>query len=133
MKKLFVLVAIFTTVFMTNANAQGGGQGGDPAARMQAFKDRVKPQLIEKTKITANQAEKVLDIQMAHRTQMRGMKDLSEDDRKKKMNEINADINKQYKALSLTDDQIKSVNDFFEDMRKQMQQRMQNGGGNGSN
>lgn len=129
MKKLFILIAIFTTVIVTNANAQGG----DPAARMQAYKDRVKPQLIEKTKITDAQAEKVLDIQMAHRQQMRGMKDLSEDEKKKKMNELNADINQQYKAIHLNEDQIKSVNDFFEDMRKQMQQRMQNGGGNGSN
>lgn len=127
MKKLFILIAIFTTVIITNANAQGG----DPAARMQAYKDRVKPQLIEKTKITDAQAEKVLEIQMAHRQQMRGMKDLSEDDKKKKMNELNADINQQYKAIPLNEDQIKSVNDFFEDMRKQMQQRMQNGGGNG--
>ena len=127
MKKLFILIAIFTTVIVTNANAQGG----DPAARMQAYKDRVKPQLIEKTKITDAQAEKVLDIQMAHRQQMRGMKDLSEDQKKKKMNELNADINQQYKAIHLNEDQIKSVNDFFEDMRKQMQQRMQNGGGNG--
>lgn len=123
MKKLLVLVAVFTTVLLTNANAQGGGQGGDPAARMQAYKDRVKPQLIEKTKITEAQADKILDIQMATMQQRRGLRDLSEDDRKKKMDAINADINKQYKTIPLTDDQIKAVNDFFENMRKQMQQQ----------
>ena len=130
MKKLLVLVAVFTTVLITNANAQGGGQGNfDPAQMAQRYKDRVKPQLIEKTKLTDAQADKVCDIQIASRQQMRGLRDLSDDDRKKKMDEIQADINKQYKAIPLTDDQIKSVNDFFEEMRKQMQQQRQNGGG----
>ena len=123
MKKLFVAVAIFTTMLMTNANAQGGGQGGDPAARMQAYKDRVKPQLIEKTKITDAEADKVIDIRFHAQTQMRGLRDLSEDDRKKKMEEIQTGLNKQYKEVPLTDDQIKAVNNFFEEMRKQMQQR----------
>lgn len=131
MKKLLVLVAVFTTVLISNANAQqGGGQGNfDPAQMAQRYKDRVKPQLIEKTKLTDAQADKVCDIQIASRQQMRGLRDLSEDDRKKKMDDIQADINKQYKAIPLTDDQIKSVNDFFEEMRKQMQQQRQNGGG----
>jgi len=131
MKKLLVLVAVFTTVLITNAKAQqGGGQGNfDPAQMAQRYKDRVKPQLIEKTKLTDVQADKVCDIQIASRQQMRGLRDLSEDDRKKKMDDIQADINKQYKAIPLTDDQIKSVNDFFEEMRKQMQQQRQNGGG----
>lgn len=131
MKKLLVMVAVFTTVLITNANAQqGGGQGNfDPAQMAQRYKDRVKPQLIEKTKLTDAQADKVCDIQIASRQQMRGLRDLSEDDRKKKMDDIQADINKQYKAIPLTDDQIKSVNEFFEEMRKQMQQQRQNGGG----
>ena len=132
MKKLLVMVAVFTTVLITNANAQqgGGGQGNfDPAQMAQRYKDRVKPQLIEKTKLTDAQADKVCDIQIATRQQMRGLRDLSEDDRKKKMDDIQADVNKQYNAIPLTDDQIKSVNDFFDEMRKQMQQQRQNGGG----
>ena len=132
MKKLLVMVAVFTTVLITNANAQqgGGGQGNfDPAQMAQRYKDRVKPQLIEKTKLTDAQADKVCDIQIATRQQMRGLRDLSEDDRKKKMDDIQADVNKKYKAIPLTDDQIKSVNDFFDEMRKQMQQQRQNGGG----
>lgn len=134
MKKLLVLVAIFTTVYVTKADAQGGQQGNyDPAAMAQRYKDRVKPQLVDKVKLTDAQADKVCDIQIASRSQMRGLRDLSQDDRKKKMDEIQADIDKQYKAIPLTDDQIKAVNAFFDDMRKQQMQRMQqNGGGNGN-
>ena len=32
----------------------------------------------------------------------------------------------------LTDDQIKAVNEFFEEQRKQMQQQRQNGGNGGN-
>ncbi len=127
MKKLLFLVALFTTVFITSASAQGQ-QGGDPAARMAAYKERVKPQLVEKTKLTDAQAEKVLDIQFASRQQMRGLRDLSQEERTKKLAEIDADLNKQYKAIPLTDDQVKAVNGFFEEMRKQMQQNRPNNG-----
>jgi Spy/CpxP family protein refolding chaperone len=132
MKKLLVLVALFTTVYVSQANAQQQG-GGDPAAMLQRYKDRVKPQLIEKAKITDAQADKVIDISFANRMKMRGLRDLSEDDRKKQTEEINAQQNKELKAIPLTDDQLKAVNDFFEEQRKQMQeQRKQNGGGNGN-
>ena len=129
MKKLLVLVAVFTTVLITNVNAQGGNGNFDPVAMKARYTERVKPLLIEKTKITDAQADKVIDINFDARSKMRGMRDLSEDERKKKMEDIQADINKQYKAIPLTDDQIKSVNDFFDEMRKQMQQQRQNGGG----
>ena len=132
MKKLLVLVALFTTVYVSQANAQQQG-GGDPAAMLQRYKDRVKPQLIEKTKITDAQADKVIDITFANRMKMRGFRDLSEDERKKQTEEINAAQNKEFKAIPLTEDQVKAVNEFFEEQRKQMQeQRKQNGGGNGN-
>lgn len=132
MKKLLVLVALFTTVYVSQANAQQQG-GGDPAAMLQRYKDRVKPQLVEKTKITDAQADKVIDITFANRMKMRGFRDLSEDERKKQTEEINATQNKELKAIPLTEDQVKLVNEFFEEQRKQMQeQRKQNGGGNGN-
>jgi len=131
MKKLLVLVAVFTTVLVSNVNAQQGNGNFDPAQMAQRYKERVKPQLVEKVKLTDAQAEKVCDIQLASRQQMRGLRDMSQEDRKKKMDEIQAENDKQYKAIPLTDDQIKAVNDFFDEMRKQMQQQRQNGGGNG--
>ncbi len=126
MKKLLFLVALFTTLCITNASAQGQG-GGDPAAMAARYKERVKPQLVEKTKLTDEQAEKVLDIQLASRQGMRGLRDLSEEDRKKKMDELQADLNKKYKAIPITEDQIKAVNDYYAEMRRNMQQ---GGGGN---
>ena len=94
MKKLLVLVAVFTTVLVSNVNAQQGNGNFDPAQMAQRYKERVKPQLVEKVKLTDAQAEKVCDIQLASRQQMRGMRDMSQEDRKKKMDEIQAENDK---------------------------------------
>jgi Spy/CpxP family protein refolding chaperone len=132
MKKLLVLVALITTVYVTKADAQQQG-GGDPAAMMQRYKDRVKPQLVEKTKITDAQADKVIEIMFNYRSKMRSLRDLNEEDRKKQSAELQAAENKEFSAIPLTEDQVKAVNDFFEEQRKQMQQqRQQNGGGGGN-
>jgi len=129
MKKLLVLVAVFTTVLLSNANAQQGNGNFDPAAMKARYLERTKPALIEKTKLTSEQADKVLDINWESRTKLRGMRDMSEDERKKKQDEATTEANTKYKAIPLTDDQIKAVNDFFEEQRKLRQQQRQNGGG----
>jgi Spy/CpxP family protein refolding chaperone len=126
MKKVLALLAIILVASFNTIMAQPPG-GGDPAQMLEMMKQRVKPQLIEKTKITDAQADKVLEIQIASQGSMRGMRDLSEDVRATKMKEIREENNKKFKAIPLTDDQIKSVNDFYEEMRKN---RMQRGGGN---
>jgi low affinity Fe/Cu permease len=128
MKKLLILVAVFTTILVSNANAQGGNF--DTAAMRARYVERVKPSLIEKTKLTEAQADKVISINWEARSKMRGMRDLSEDERKKKMDDVQDEITKQYKDIPLTDDQIKTVTDFFTEQRKQMQQQRQNGGNN---
>lgn len=128
MKKLLLLAGLFTVLFTTSASAQGG-QGGDPAAMKQRMKERVKPQLLEKTKITDEQADKVLDIYMDAQPQRREVRmdqSLSDDDKAKKMAAIDADMTKKYKAIPLKDDEVKSVTTFFEEMRKNNPQR--NGG-----
>lgn len=128
MKKLLVLVALFTTVYVSQAHAQANN---DPAAMKARYVERVKPMLIEKAKISDAEADKVLDINFNARTKMRGLRDLAPDERKKQAEQIQADMNKDYRAIPLTEDQVKAVNEFFEEQRKQMQQRQQqNGGGN---
>lgn len=126
MKKVLALLAIILVASFNTIMAQPPG-GGDPAQMLEMMKQRVKPQLIEKTKITDAQADKVLEIQIASQGSMRGMRDLSEDARATKMKEIREENNKKFKTIPLTDDQIKAVNDFYDEMRKN---RMQRGGGN---
>ncbi|MEI7626718.1 MAG: hypothetical protein WCJ80_00690 [Bacteroidota bacterium] len=125
MKKVLALVALVLIASFNTIMAQppGGGQQMDPAQMLEMMKQRVKPQLIEKTKITDAQADKVLEIQVGSQGAMRGMRELSDEDRMAKMKSIREENNKKFKAIPLTDDQIKAVNDFYDEMRKNRGQR----------
>ncbi|MBD0288944.1 MAG: hypothetical protein M3342_24375 [Bacteroidota bacterium] len=131
MKKLIFFFALFAAVHVTYAQGGQGGQGGDTAARMARMKEMVKPQLMEKTKLTDQQADKVIEINFDVQRQMREVRmdqNLSDDDKKKRSDEINAARAKRLKEIPLTDDQVKSVTEFFDEWRKQMQQQRGNGG-----
>jgi hypothetical protein len=123
MKKILVLFFLFVAM-LGAAHAQQGG--GDSTAMMQRMKERLKPQLMEKVKLTEAEADKVVQINFEARQQMRGLRDLGEEERKKKMDEINTGLAKKFKAIPLTDEQVKSVQAFFEEQRQQMQQRRNN-------
>jgi len=90
------------------------------------MKQRIKPQLIEKTKLSDSEADKVLEIQLWSQSQGRGLRDLSEEERAAKQKETADERKKKLKAIPLTDDQIKAVDDFYEEMRRNRPQR---GGG----
>ena|SRR5215216_5927376 len=108
MKKLFVLLVAAACFSSINVQAQGG----DPAAREARMKE-MKTQLVEKAKITEAQADKVIEIQNASREQRMAMRDLAEADRAKKMEELNADLAKKYKAIPLTDEQVKAITEYM--------------------
>jgi hypothetical protein len=135
MKKLFFLLVLFTTVYSTSVVAQQNGGDRDPAAMMQRMKERIKPSLVEKTKLTDAQADKVIEINFSNQRKRRDIRmdqTLSDDEKTKKNAELQETQNKELKAIPLTDDQLKDVNTFFEEMRKEQMQRRQ-GSGNGGN
>jgi hypothetical protein len=104
----------------------GGGQQMDPAQMLEMMKQRIKPQLMEKTKLSDAEADKVLEIQLWAQSQGRGLRDLSEEERAAKQKETADERKKKLKAIPLTDDQMKAVDDFYEEMRRNRPQR---GGG----
>jgi hypothetical protein len=128
MKKIIALLTIVGCIATTSVMAQGGGGGQqmDPAQMLEMMKQRIKPQLMEKTKLSDTEADKVLEIQLWAQTQGRGLRDLSDDERAAKQKETADERKKKMKAIPLTDDQIKAVDDFYEEMRKNRPQR---GGG----
>ncbi len=126
MKKIISLAVFALALSLGSVQAQGGQM--DPAQMLEMMKQRVKPQLIEKTKLTDAQADKVLEIQLWSQGEMRGMRDMSEEERATKTKTVNDEKTKKFKAIPLTDDQIKAVNDFYEEMRRNRPQR----GGGGS-
>jgi hypothetical protein len=129
MKKLFALAVLLTVLFTTTTASAQGGPGGDPAQFRKMMIERTKPQLIEKTKISDAEADKVLDIffaAMPQRREIRMDNSLSDEEKAKKMAAIDEEATKKYKAIPLKEEQVKAVNEFFEDMRKNMQNRRQN-------
>ena len=123
MKKIWALALLVTLFGISSVQAQGGPSGGDPAAQMARMKERLKPQLVEKVKLTDAQADKVVEINFESQRQRRELRDLPEADRAKKGAELNAEREKKLAAIPLTPEQVKAVNDFFEEMRRNMQQR----------
>ncbi|MDQ6609297.1 MAG: hypothetical protein M3Y85_05705 [Bacteroidota bacterium] len=129
MKKLFLLVGLFTALFATTASAQGG-QGGNMTPEQRAERQKqMKTDLIAKAMITEAEADKVIQIQQESRAGLRGMRDMTPEDRKKKMDEIKVDNDKKFKAIPLTDAQLKAVDEFYEEQMKRMMNR--GAGGNG--
>jgi len=128
MKKIIALLTIVGCIASTSVMAQGGGGGQqmDPAQMLEMMKQRIKPQLMEKTKLSDTEADKVLEIQLWAQAQNRGLRDLSEEERTAKRKETADERKKKLKAVPLTDDQIKAVDDFYEEMRRNRPQR---GGG----
>jgi putative cell wall-binding protein len=126
MKKYFLtMIALFAMFVSVLAQPPGGG---DPDAMKARMKERVKPMLIEKTSISDQEAEKVMDIYFDFQMKTRPIRmdqSMSEEDKSKKIEATDA-RDKSFKEIPLTDEKIKSVSDFFEELRKQMQNR---GGG----
>ena len=121
MKKLLFLTLILGAIISTTTHAQAGL---DPAAMLQQMKERVRPQMVEKTGLTEAQADKVIEINFDIRQQaMRELKDLNEADRSKKIAELKATKEKRYSDIPLTAEQVKAVNSFFEDMGKNAPQK----------
>lgn len=119
MKKI---LAVLTLLFGLNLSlfAQGG-PGGDPNEMRQRMKERMKPELVEKTKINAEQADKVLDINFEAsrlRRELRTDDKLEDAEKKKKMKAIDEDVLMKFKAIPLTEEEIKAVEGFFDERRK---------------
>jgi hypothetical protein len=116
MKKFLFLTLVFSAIISTTIHAQAG----DPPSPLQQAKDKIKPQMIEKTGLTDAQADKVIEINFELRETMRGFKDLNEADRATKVAELKAARDKKYSEIPLTPEQIAAVKTFYENMGKNM-------------
>jgi hypothetical protein len=120
---LSTLFAFFALTFSLQAQPPGGG---DPEAMKARMKERVKPMLMEQVKVTDAEADKIIDASFDFQMKSRPIRmdqSLSEEDKAKKMKELEAVRDKAYKAIPLTDEKIVAVNAFYDEMRKRMQQQ----------
>lgn len=115
MKKVLLFLTVVFAISVIQVSAQQGPPS--PEQMIEMMKQRVKPSLIEKTKITDAQADKVIETMVWSQGQMRGMRDLSPEEREKKMKEVAEERTKKFKAIPLTEDQVKAVNQYLDEMR----------------
>lgn len=123
MKKVIGVLAFLCTVSVSTLMAQPpGGRNFDPAK----MKERQLQQLKESgLNLTDAQADSVVSVNMEARQQMRGLRDLSDDQRQAKMKELNDYRLKRWTEALKDETLAKKVADYYE---KERGNRM-NGGG----
>jgi hypothetical protein len=126
MKKAIALLTIFLGLSGSVLLAQqgGGGRNFDPAQ----MKERDMKMLKESDlKLTDAQADSVASINIASRQGMRALRELSEDERRAKMKEMNDARQKRWAEALKSEELAKKVADLYE---KQRAARANGGGGN---
>jgi len=122
MKKVIVLLVILLGASGSVLMAQGGGNM-DPAAMRERQLQQLKASDL---KLTDAQADSVVSINMESRQQMRGMRDLSDDQRAAKMKEMNEMRMKRWSSALKDEALAKKVAEYYE---KQRAARANGGGG----
>ena len=119
MKKILALLSFLVACSCTSLMAQypGGGQQMDPAA----MKERMKQTYKDQIGLTDVQADSVATIVMDGRSSMRGLRDLSPEERQTKMAEYTAARDKRLDA-ALPKDVAQKVKDFLAQQRQRMGQ-----------
>ena len=124
MKKFLLLTLIFSAIISTATYAQApapatNAPAPDPAVMLQQMKEKVVPQMVAKTGLTEALANKVVEINFETRMAAAGLRDLPEADRSAKIAELKAAKEKKISEI-LTPEQIKAVNDFYQNLGKNM-------------
>jgi hypothetical protein len=115
MKKVIALIGFFCTISVGALMAQPPGGGNFDPAKM---KERQLQQLKESDlKLTDAQADSVVSINMEMRQQMRGLRDLSDDQRQAKMKELNDYRLKRWTEALKDEALAKRVAEFYEKQR----------------
>lgn len=119
MKKVIAMLSVAVCFAATSAIAQPpGGQQMDPAQRIAAMKERLKP-----AGLTDVQADSVVAIYM-DRSMMAGFREMTPEERQAKMKELSESRQKRMEKAGLSADQAKKVVEI-------MSQRPGGGGGGG--
>lgn len=120
MKKivLFLMLGVLVLPALTK------GQEGvltqiTPESFLEFLRDRQKPALIAKLRLTDEQAEKVIAVQVWAAPHLRNLNiDMPEEKRSAGMKLLNEEKKKKYKAIPLTDEKVEEVILFYENMLK---------------
>ena len=136
MKKLLFLTLISGALISTTTHAQDSGPRPPQQQAKQQFtpeqqatmlrdmKAQQIPMLVEKAGLTAEQAEKVIEINFETRMNAAAaLQGLNETERTAKLAEIKAGKEKKYSEIPLTPEQIKAMYAAYEEWGKSMRKK----------
>ena len=130
--KKFLFLTFFSAIIGASAFAQnssgiasGSKEAPDAATILKQTKEKVAPQMVEKTGLTTAQAEKVIEILFEMRQAAGALQNLSAEERSAKLAELKATKDKRMSEL-LTPEQITAVKSFYEEMGKNSERRVRN-------
>jgi|GEM_PF-6284433 len=117
MKKLFVLVALFSAVCVTKVNAQKieTKKSDTPTEAIEDQKARLKPELMSTVNLTEDQAKRVLNIHFNYEGRRKHFENAPAAEKKKETDIIRDHEHREYKAMELSDATIEKIDKFFAD------------------
>lgn len=125
---LSAFIAVTTNAQTSNgpaATPQQTKETTDAATILQQTKEKVRPLMVEKTGLTNEQADRVIEILFEMRQSAASLQGLSEADRSAKLAELKATKDRKFSEL-LTPDQITAVKRFYEEMGRNNQPKSGN-------
>jgi hypothetical protein len=119
MRKTFLCALLFL-ITVSKISAQRA-PAGEEILLYNDMKASIKPRLMEAAKLTEPKADSafyIYWIYMSPKNLVESDKTLSEDEKKVKLDKFNREMDKKYKAIPLTDEELNAVKTYFASMRK---------------
>jgi hypothetical protein len=122
MKKLVLCLSVVLTLTATRSNAQN----------MQRMQEAWKSYLKDSIKLADPLVDSVMAVRMQYQPQMRQLfidQSISDQDKQAKLQNLRSEMDRRYKTVGLTEDQIRQIYEHEERLRAEMMNRMNTGGG----
>lgn len=121
MRKIVTLMVVLAVALpaLSQAQLEGTITTTSPESFLNYLRDRQKPVLISKLKLTDEQAEKVIAVQVWAAPYLRNIAfDTPEEKKQSATVLLNEEKKKKYKAIPLSDEKVEEVIQFYANMLK---------------
>lgn len=121
MRKIVTLIVVLAAALpaLSQAQLEGTITTTSPESFLTYLRDRQKPVLISKLKLTDEEAEKVIAVQVWAAPYLRNISfDMPEEQKQSATVLLNEEKKKKYKAIPLSDEKVEEVIQFYANMLK---------------
>lgn len=121
MRKIVTLIVVLAVALpaLSQAQLEGTITTSSPESFLTYLRDRQKPALVSKLKLTDEQAEKVIEVQVWAAPYLRNITfDMPEEQKQSAIVLLNEGKKKKYKSIPLSDEKVEEVIQFYANMLK---------------